>query len=699
METDLPKINIQPNSLSNFDKAIQMEWIITNGLGGYASSTVLGINTRKYHGLLVAAFNPPTDRRVLLAKLDEEIEIEGKKYSLGSNEFKGGIQLQGHQFLSGFSLNPFPTYKYDLHRIHLIKSIFMPHEKNATAVFYDVLNSNESEVSVHALPLVNSRHFHSATNKNELSWGLNQEDSKQTMIIQPSTMVSTLLLFSSDAQYVMDEGKWIPEVFFRVDASRGESHMDDVFQPGKFDINIAPQERKKFYFLAVAGKSLSEAKSVFSSVHSKSIKIEDLYLSELNRQRGLLTRFKDEYSDVVMEEWLKWLVLATDSFIVKRLSTQTKSVVAGYHWFEDWGRDSLISLPGLTLITGRFDDAKEILLTFKHYCQKGIIPNRFPDQVGDKPEYNTVDASLWYFNAVLQFLKYTGDFDFVKEQLWDTLRSIVEHHIQGTLYGIHMDQDGLITHGPQLTWMDAMIDNHIVTPRDGKAVEVQALWYNALKTMQLLATRFNQREDAEKYATLSERAKENFGEKFWYTQKDYLFDVIYNSMLDPSLRPNQIIAVSLDFSMLDKEKCARVVEVVWKNLLGVYGLRTLSADDPRYIGKYLGDWAKRNKAYHNGTVWAWLLGPFVTAFLKVKNFEEKWRDFAFQNFLQPLFREEIFRVGLGTICEIFDGDAPHEAKGCISQAWSVAEPLRAYVEDVMLKRPTYEKEVFDALRS
>jgi len=699
METDLPKINMQPTTLSNFDKAIQMEWIITNGLGGYASSTVLGINTRKYHGLLVAAFNPPTDRRVLLAKLDEEIEIEGKKYSLGSNEFKGGIQLQGHQFLSGFSLTPFPTYKYDVHGIHLVKSIFMPHEKNATVVFYDVLNSNESEVSVHVLPLVNSRHFHSVTNKNELSWVLNQGASEQTMIIQPSTMVSTLLLSSSGGQYVMDEGKWISEVFFRVDSSRGESHLDDVFQPGKFNINIAPKERKKFYFLAVAGKSLSEAKSVFSSVHSKSIKIEDLYLSELNRQRGLLTRFKGEYSDVVMEEWLKWLVLATDSFIVKRLSTQMKSVVAGYHWFEDWGRDSLISLPGLTLVTGRFDDAKEILLTFKHYCQKGIIPNRFPDQVGDKPEYNTVDASLWYFNAVLQFLKYTGDFDFVKEQLWDTLRSIIEHHIQGTLYGIHMDQDGLITHGPQLTWMDAMIDNHIVTPRDGKAVEVQALWYNSLKTMQLLATRFNQREDAKKYATLSEKARENFGEKFWHTQKDYLFDVIYNNMLDTSLRPNQIIAVSLDFSMLDEEKCASVVEMVWKNLLGVYGLRTLSAGDPRYIGKYSGDWAHRNKAYHNGTVWAWLLGPFVTAFLKVKNFEEKWRDFAFQNFLQPLFREEIFRAGLGTICEIFDGDAPHESKGCISQAWSVAEPLRAYVEDVMLKRPAYEKEVFDVLRS
>jgi len=575
----------------------------------------------------------------------------------------------------------------------------MPHEKNVTAVLYDVLNSNESEASIHVLPLVNSRHFHSVTNEDELTWNFNQEASEQTVIIQPSTLVSTLLLFSSDGQYVTDEGKWIREVFFRVDASREESHLDDVLQPGKFGISIAPKERKKFYLLAVAGKSLSEAKSVFSSIHSKSIKTEDLYQSELNRQRGLLTQFRDEYSDVTVEEWLKWLILATDSFIVKRLSTQKKSVIAGYHWFEDWGRDSLISLPGLTLVTGRFEDAKEILLTFKQYCQRGIIPNRFPDHSGDKPEYNTVDATLWYFNAVLQFLKYTGDFDFVREHLWDTLRSVVEHHIQGTLYNIHVDQDGLVAHGPQLTWMDAMIENRVVTPRDGKAVEIQTLWYNALKTMQLLATRFDQREDAKKYAILSEKARESFREKFWHTQKGYLLDVVYDNVRDPSLRPNQIIAASLDFSMLDKEKCARVVEVVWKNLIGVYGLRTLSTDDPRYIGKYLGDWAHRNKAYHNGTVWAWLLGPFVTAFLKVRNFEEQWRSFAFQNFLQPIFRDAMFRAGLGTISEIFDGDAPHESKGCTSQAWSVAEPLRAYVEDVMLRRPAYEKEVFSVLRS
>jgi predicted glycogen debranching enzyme len=395
-----------------------------------------------------------------------------------------------------------------------------------------------------------------------------------------------------------------------------------------------------------------------------------------------------------MEEWLKWLVLAADSFIVDRESTKMKSVIAGYHWFEDWGRDSLISLPGLTLITGRFEDAKEILLTFKHYCHKGVIPNRFPDHAGDKPEYNTVDATLWYFNAVLQFLKYTGDFEFVRQELWSTLESIIDHHVKGTLYNIHVDEDSLVMHGPQLTWMDVVTDGQPVTPRDGKAVEIQALWYNALKTMQLLATHFNQEREAARYSEMAEKAKKSFLEKFWNPNEGCLYDVIKDKHKDPSVRPNQVIAAALDFTMLDTTKAEQIVETVWKRLWGRYGLRSLAPSDPRYVGRYRGDRRQRDYAYHNGTVWAWFTGPFVTAFLKTKKYVQKWRGFAFENFLKPLFQKETFRAGLGTISEIFDGDPPHEPKGCIAQAWSVAEPLRAYVEDVALKRPPYEQRIF-----
>jgi predicted glycogen debranching enzyme len=277
------------------------------------------------------------------------------------------------------------------------------------------------------------------------------------------------------------------------------------------------------------------------------------------------------------------------------------------------------------------------------------------------------------------------------------MKQIIEHHIKGTIFGIHMEEDRLIAHGPQLTWMDAATMKHFFTPRKGKAVEIQALWYNALKTMQLLAKHFNQEDKADEYSGIAEKARESFLEKFWNSQKEYLFDVISEDCADPSLRPNQVIAVSLDFPVLDRKRWKKVVEIVWKKIWGRYGLKTLPNDDSRYIGEYLGDWGHRDNAYHNGTVWAWLLGPFITAFLKTKNHEAHWRNFAFERFLQPLFREEIHRAGLGTVSEIFDGDEPHVSRGCISQAWSVAEPIRAYVEDVVLKRPPLEKEVLGIL--
>lgn len=690
MKNDLPKIHLGSNVLSDFNKAIQMEWIITNGLGGYASSTALGINTRKYHGLLVAAFNPPTDRKVLLTKLDEEVKIEDKTYSIGSNEFDCVIQPEGYRFLSDFSLNPFPTYRYSIDKVQLQKTIFMPYGKNATVIDYELFNPTKDVVSIRIFPLVNYRHFHTVTDKDKLNWKFVQKPIHQGVNVYPSIPLSTLIISSSDGKYHAGKGNWIKRMHFRVDHSRGESCKDDSFQLGRFELNVASEEKKKFFIVAAAGKTESEAKHVFSSISKDG---DALRHQELSRQEKLLETFQEHHRDIQMEDWLKWMILAADSFIVNRESTKAKSVIAGYHWFEDWGRDSLIALPGLTLATGRFEDAKKILLTFKHYCCRGIIPNHFPDHAGEKPAYNTVDATGWYFNAVLQYLKYTGDLDFVRKQMWSFLKSIVKHHCEGTLYDICLDDDGLIAHGPQLTWMDAMMNHEAVTPRDGKAVEVQALWYNALKIMELLATRFNQKEQAEEYSVMAEKAKESFVKKFWNQQIGWLFDVVKDKQQDASLRPNQIIAVALDFSMLDKAKEKKIVDIVWKKLFATYGLKTLSEEDSRYIGKYLGGWNHRHNAYHNGTVWAWLLGPFTTAFLKVKNYEERWREIAFKTFLQPLFQKETLQAGLGTISEIFDGDPPHTSRGGIAQAWSVAEPLRAFIEDVMLKRPLYERRI------
>jgi len=425
--------------------------------------------------------------------------------------------------------------------------------------------------------------------------------------------------------------------------------------------------------------------------------IEALCKRETERRENLLTKFYQEQKGIPANDWLSWIILATDMFMVKGMGNEQNSVIAGYHWFEAWGRDTFISLPGLMLVTGRFEDARKVFLTFKKYCKDGLIPNFFPDQA-EPLAYNTVDATLWYVNAILQYLKYTGDFNFVREQLWENLKSTIEAHVKGTDFGIRVDDDGLLSHGAQLTWMDAAIDGQPVTPRVGKAVEIQALWHNALKTMELLADKFKEMDDAEKYAQIAERARRSFVEKFWDSEKNCLFDVLSEHKQDDSLRPNQIIAVALDFNMLDNVKSEKVVDIVHRELLTPCGLRTLARNDPEYIGVYAGDRRSRDKAYHNGAVWPWLLGAFTTAFLKTKGYAEYRREYALKNFLLPLFTEQIFEAGLGTISEIFDGEPPYTPRGCIAQAWSVAEPLRAYVEDVMQIRPKHERELLQGLR-
>jgi predicted glycogen debranching enzyme len=694
---DLPKLALGRTLLSDVNSALGKEWLVTNGLGGYSSSTVLGINTRKYHGLLVAALNPPINRWILLTKLDEELKIGTQTFGLGANEFHDVMYPEGYRYLSSFVLGPFPTSTYEVEGVMLQKTVFMPYMKNATAVIYEVSNPLEEKLSIHVSPLVNSRHIYNMTDKNAVQWSFFQKRLGDDVLLETSDSISSLILAPSQDSSFVEESWWVEKLFFRSDAARMERSIEDQFRPGFFSFSVKPKETKRFHILAAAGRTNDEAKSLVSSFGSTTEDIEQLLRTELERRKGLVTQFKVRYVASEIDDWTKWLIQAVDSFIVYRASTRRKSVIAGYHWFDDWGRDSLISLPGLTLVTGRFGDAQEILMTFERYCDKGVIPNRFSDKAGDIPLYNTVDATLWFFNAVLQYLKYTGDYRFIQEKLWTTMKEIIEYHLQGTIFGIHMDDDGLINHGPQLTWMDATTPDRFVTPRDGKAVEIQALWYNALKTMQLLAKRFNQPNKTEKYRSLAENARASFSKKFWNPRKEYLFDVVGDSGADASLRPNQLIAVSLDFSIVDMEMAEKIVDVVWKRLWGTYGLKTLPDTDPRYIGNYLGDWNHRDSAYHNGTVWAWLLGSFTTAFLKTKNHEENWRKFAFKTFLQPLFQEQIQQAGLGTISEIFDGNEPHHPQGCISQAWSVAEPLRAYIEDVALVRPVYEKEVLASL--
>lgn len=692
----LPSISLNKEALSRFEEAIRKEWIITNGLGGYASSTVLGVNTRKYHGLLVAALRPPRDRRMFLGKLDEDISIESNVYRLGANEFQKGFFPQGYVFLKEFSVSPFPKYVYAVQDVEVQKTVFMPYGKNAVIAVYNILNNNNLDIQVQVFPIINGRQFHAVIDKSKdpLEFVQKQDDKKVEM---SSNHPQPVLMMKTTKGHYFPTGRWVERIYLREEAQRGESCFDDCYQPGYFQIGAEAGQNETFAITAVADENEDNANKLLAELPSQVHGVKTLYEREVKRHEDFLTAFYGLHGKLHADNWLDWLVLATDSFIVQGASDDQKAVIAGYHWFGAWGRDTFVSLPGLMLVTGRFADARKIFLSFKGYFKQGLIPNFLPDET-EQAVYNTVDATLWYVNATLQYVKYTGDFRFVQDQLWEMLKTIIEYHTKGTIFNIHVDDDGLLLHGPQLTWVDASVGGKPVNPRAGKAVEVQALWYNSLRTLELLSAKFNEKGQAEEYAQMAERARKSFAEKFWSAEKNYLFDVVGEHDRDGSLRPNQILASALDFTMLDNSRNEKIVDALQYELLTPYGLRTLDRKDSRYVRVYDGDRGSRDEAYHNGTVWPWMLGPFTTAFLKVKGHTEFTNKYAMKNFLMPLFTKQIFEAGLGTLSEIFDGDPPHLPRGCIAQAWSVAEPFRAYVEDIMQIRPKYEREILQGLR-
>jgi predicted glycogen debranching enzyme len=682
----LPAITITREALEHFDEAILKEWLITNGLGGYASSTVLGVNTRKYHGLLVAALHPPGDRTVCLAKLNEEVYVGNNIYPLGANEFYGKIFPQGYLFLKEFSVSTFPSYAYSVQDVEVRKTVFMTKGKNAVAVTYKVLNRGGAEAKIRVYPLLTCRHFHSVIDRCKNPLDSKQQQNGGEIKLDFNTPKATVIVRSTAGEFI-EKATWIEHLYYREEASRGESSLDDCYQPGYFEVLVPHKREKDFAVVTAASENSQECREILGDLGNTIYEVDGQLTSEMAKRGNLLTKFYDVHSEVPTSDWLNWVLLAADAFIAKGASDR-KSVMAGYPWFEPWGRDTFISLPGLLLVTGRFEDARKVLLDFLNHCKQGLIPNRVEDKYGE-PAYNTVDATLWYVNAVLQYLKYTGDYEFIQQQLWENLKAIIESHQKGTAFDIHLDSDGLLAHGPQLTWMDAEVDGKAVTPRAGKAVEIQALWYNTLKTMQLLANKFDEVSLAEKYARMVFEAQKSFNAKFWNEESGCLFDVVSASGVDASLRPNQIIAVALDFTMLNNDRSEKVVAVVQRELVTPYGLRTLAPSDSRYSSMYVGDRRSRDQAYHNGTVWAWLLGPYVTACRKAQSSS----DYELRNHLVSLFTQQITQAGLGTVSEIFDGDLPHTPRGCIAQAWSVAEPLRAYVEDVLQVRPKHEKEV------
>ncbi|MCK5261105.1 MAG: glycogen debranching enzyme family protein [Thermoplasmatales archaeon] len=609
------------------------EWIVTNGLGSYASLTYFNDNIRKFHGLLIASLNPPTKRWMVVSNVYDRINVEDKVYDL--RNYKGR-----------FVFDVFPSFLYDVEGVKLKKTIFMEYQKNTTFVKYEI--KTDKPISAIHNPAINSRHFYDTTEPGSVSF--KQDFFEHGVCIKPSNIDKTLKIMLKDSIYKPTD-YWV-EFHYEKDRERNDSWIDNSIHIGDFYKTI---------------KSSSEYYLIFTLENNVESNPSEIYLREIQRKKSLLER-----ADLPSK--FEKLVLSTDNFVVKK--NNKKSIVAGYHWFGDWGRDTLVSLPGIALVTKRFDDAKQMLLSFGEHRKNGLIPNAFMDR-DSKAIYNTVDASLWFIDRVYQYLKYTNDLNFLDE-VWETLHSIIDGYKNGTEYNIHMDDDFLISHAEGLTWMDVKIGDYFPTPRSKKAVEIQALWYNALRVMGNLAN-ISSKDDT--YSDLAEKAKESFNKQF-----DRQYDVIDTK--DLSFRPNQIFLVSLDFSMINKGLQKKIVNDVQKKLFTIFGLRTLSPDDSRYKGTYLGDY-NRDIAYHNGTVWPWLMGPFIKAFVKVKNHELAWRDFAFQNFLKPMF--DVFDGNWdGSIHEIFDGDSPHFPRGCITQAWSVAEILRSWVEDIENISPKYE---------
>ncbi|HEX5226270.1 MAG TPA: amylo-alpha-1,6-glucosidase [Bryobacteraceae bacterium] len=655
-------------------EACSREWLEANGIGGFACSTIIGLNTRRYHSLLTAAMHPPAGRAVLLSKLEETLVLGDRRFELGANRYKDLVHPRGYEHLASFRIDPFPIFRYRCEDVEVEKTVFLVDGENTVVVLYDLIGDLQGRpCSLEVRPLVAFRDYHSTTHANDaIDRRVEAEDGLTSIAPYPGL---PRLYFAHDAESIDSAGAWFYNFEYEREKERGLDALEDLYNPLALRFDLAQNTR---------------ATIIASTAHHRASEAPTLRDNE-SRRRGRVTQASNTGDPLAT-----LLTQAGDQFIVAR--GQQKSVIAGYPWFADWGRDTMISLPGLTLVTGRFDDARGILRAFAGSIDQGMLPNRFPDS-GDLPEYNTVDATLWMFHAVHELLRYTGDYDFVRAEIYHPLADVIAWHEKGTRYGIRLDSDGLLhagAPGVQLTWMDARVaddsgKSREVTPRTGKPVEIQALWYNALRLMAHLASTYGDPGASERYAALSERARARFQQVFWNDPAGCLYDVIGDDgASDTSIRPNQIFAVSLPYPLLTDEQSMQVVDVVEWELLTPYGLRTLSPRDPNYRGRFEGDSRSRDGAYHQGTVWPWLLGPFLTAYVKVHGRTSPERQREARNranrFLDPL-RAHLLQAGLGQISEVFDGDYPHRPGGCFAQAWSVAEVLRTYLEDARGEQP------------
>ncbi len=648
----------------NLDQALTREWLVTNGLGGYASSTIAGANTRRYHGILVASLTPPSARVMMVAKLDEEVEVGGSTLHLGTNEYESGtIHPDGYLYLDRVELDGMiPTFYYRSSQFALSKTIWMEHGGNTTYVRYR-LSPESNPILLTLLPLCTFRDFHAEVRGSDTWKFLVQTQPGQVQITAYPGATPYYLLSVPGADYV-PMGMWYWRFRHRVEQERGLDSVEDLFLPGLLRHGLLPGQTLTVIATAEGADKVDRD-------------IDAAFERERSRQAVLAAGVEDEFD--------KQLCIASDQFLVARKvlgagpnaePVASRTVIAGYPWFTDWGRDTMISLEGLTLVTRRTAIARDILLSFSRFVSQGMLPNRFPDVGPDvritPVEYNTVDATLWYFHAISRYMAATKDVPLLHE-LYPILTSIVDWHVKGTRYDIHVDpSDGLLSEGApgvQLTWMDAKVGDWVVTPRIGKPVEINALWYHALRLMEKWSRELG--EDETRYRELAERVMASF-DRYWFEKGGYLYDVIDGpSGDDSSLRPNQLFALSLEDGLVSSKRASSVLELVQRELLTPYGLRSLAPSNPNFKPGYRGTQRERDSAYHQGVVWPWLIGAYVDACIRFC--PDTARLLGLLNGFQTLLSE----AGLGTLCEILEGQAPYRPVGCIAQAWSVAEVLRA----------------------
>lgn len=665
----------------NLENGLSKEWIITNGIGGYSSSTIIGANTRKYHGLLVAALTPPARRFMVLSKLDESIEIDEKKYNLYTNVCKEYIS-KGYKYQEEFMKEYVPVFKYKIENTEITKIICMEYGKNTVGVYYKIKNG-KSKAKLTLAPIINFRDFHTMKNSHDFMLKQNINKNKVKIVVDGNSQTPMYINLST-GNYIKHENDNFKNMFYIEEENRGFEPEENHAVPGRYEIEINPREEKEILFVCSLEENIEQ------------INVKDLINKEITRLEELInesllidyTKKNKTKAEREKDELLKIYLIATDKFIVYRPNFSLHTIIAGYPWFLDWGRDTLIAFEGLLLVTRRFDVAKEVLKTMIRDVKFGLVPNGYSGY-DNRPLYNSVDASLLLFEAIQKYIDYTGDYKFIKEEFYECLEDIIENYSNGIDVddnNIYLDEDGLIVSGTeetQNTWMDAKYDGIAVTPRSGKVVEVNSLWYNANIIMSALSKKFGHAIKAKNYKKIAEDCKSAFNNKFYNSKNKCLYDVLGDSRV----RPNQLFALSLTYPIIEpnSEEAKNIIATVEKKLLNSYGLKTLAKGEINYVEIYEGDSKKRDNSYHQGITWPWLLGLYYNSLknmLKVakkkdekKEIEEKIAKFVEKT--NKTFKKEICNKGcIGSISELYDSKSPYLSKGTFAQAWSVSEVFR-----------------------